>query len=65
MISSSNTGLILKPGFELALVDTKGNIIKQGQIVSNEVFDAMTKHVVDSFCSRFSGFTSSDFKQSA
>jgi hypothetical protein len=65
MVSASNTTLSIENGMKLAIVDDKGNIVRQGEDVSKEIFDAMTEQVVRNFCSKFSGFTEADFKESA
>ena len=65
MISATNTGLKLENGYSLALVDKNGNIVRKGDNVSKEIFDAMSVQVVKSICSRFTAINEADFKKSA
>jgi hypothetical protein len=63
LISSSNDKLQIAPGFSLAIIDENGRIIRQGNSVSDDVFNAMKTQVIERFCSRFSAFTETDFKE--
>lgn len=65
MISATNTGLKLENGYSLALVDKNGNVVRQGNDVNKEVFDAMSAQVVKSICSRFTAINEADFKKTA
>lgn len=62
-ISASNTELKVRSGFSLAIIDNDGEIIKRGNCVSNEVFEAVATQVVESFCKKFKAFTETDFKK--
>jgi hypothetical protein len=65
LITASNTQLIVKPGYDLAIVDKNGEVVQQGDSVKSEVFKAMTTQVIEQFCNRFSTFTEADFRKSA
>lgn len=65
MISATNTGLKVEKGYSLALVDKNGNVVRQGNDVNKEVFDALSTQVVKTICSRFTAINEADFKKSA
>lgn len=65
MITSTNSGLKIKDGYFLALIDKNGNVVRQGIDVNKEIFDALSAQVVKSVCSRFTAINEADFKKSA
>lgn len=65
LIKSSSNELIVAKGFYLAIVDEQGLIIRKGDSISNEVFNAVSAQVVKSLCSRFTGLNENDFKKTA
>jgi hypothetical protein len=65
LITALNNQLIVKPGYDLAIIDENGMVVLQGESVKSEVFKAMTTQVIEQFCNRFSAFTEADFRKSA
>ncbi|QSX35128.1 hypothetical protein JYB87_07920 [Shewanella avicenniae] len=62
LLRSSNTGIEITQGFQLAIIDENNNIVVQGETVNESVFTAMSKKVVDDFCSNFKQIKKEDFK---
>ncbi|MEZ9370464.1 hypothetical protein AB4140_16810 [Shewanella sp. 10N.286.51.B2] len=48
--------------YRLAIVDKDGQVIWQGHVVKQTIFDAMTNQVIRQFCKRFNAFNKEDFR---
>ncbi|ALS97787.1 hypothetical protein [Lacimicrobium alkaliphilum] len=62
LIKASNSGLLVAQGYELAVIDKRGKIVKKGISIGNQIFEELSAQVIKSFCARFKGFTDADFK---
>lgn len=62
LIAATNNGLLVAEGHQIAVVDTKGDVVQRGTAVEKAIFRAVCTLVVKSFCSRFKGFSDADFK---
>lgn len=65
MISATNNSLCLEKGYSLAIVDHNGKVIRQGDNLNKDIFDALSAQVVKSICSRFTAINEADFKRVA
>lgn len=63
LIKASNDRFVLSDGYCLALINEDGEIVEQGDNITQEVFDVVSVQLVKSFCNRFRGFTEADFKK--